>query len=217
MIRSYVKRGRMTQAQKRSYVELSPRYSVPFSGALISLEGIFQNNNPVTCEIGFGMGAATAIIAEANPDKNYLCIEVYKAGIGHLLWEVEKRGIKNIRVIEYDAMEVINHQIADNSLAAFHIFFPDPWPKKKHFKRRLIQKPFTDMLAQKLIRGGYVYMVTDWADYGDWALRELSATAGLSNAYSGFAPPQSWRPETKFEVKGRVKEHHIWELYFTKI
>jgi tRNA (guanine-N7-)-methyltransferase len=207
----------MTQSQERAYIELSSQYSIPFGAESISASQIFKNDNPVICEIGFGMGQATAIIAQDNPDKNYICIEVYKAGIGHLLMEIEKRGIKNIRIIEYDAVEVIQHQIADNSLAAFHIFFPDPWPKKKHHKRRLIQKPITQMLAKKLILGGYVYMVTDWADYGDWALRELSATIGLSNPYSGFAPPQTWRPETKFEIKGKAKEHNIRELYFTKI
>jgi tRNA (guanine-N7-)-methyltransferase len=216
MIKSYVKRGRMTQAQERSYTELLPQYSVPFSNELISFESVFQNNNPVTCEIGFGMGVATAAIAQDNPDKNYLCIEVYKAGIGHLLWELDKQGIKNIRIIEHDAVEVLQNQIADNSLAAFHIFFPDPWPKKKHHKRRLIQKPFTDILAKKIVSGGYIYMVSDWDDYGDWALRELSASATLSNAYSGFAPPQSWRPLTKFEAKGKKNAHNIRELYFIK-
>jgi tRNA (guanine-N7-)-methyltransferase len=163
------------------------------------------------------MGAATAEIARANPNKNYLGIEVFKAGIGRLLWEIEKDSIKNIRVIAGDAVEALTLMIADNSIEAFHIFFPDPWPKKKHHKRRLIRRPFTNLLAQKLIPGGSLYMVTDWSDYGDFALAELCATDGLTNAYETFAPPLGWRPQTKFEAKGLEKEHIIKELFFRKV
>jgi tRNA (guanine-N7-)-methyltransferase len=217
MIKSYVLRGRISPAQRGAYKDLSSCYCIPFGQSALSFQSIFKNNNPVTCEIGFGMGDATVEIARANSGKNYLGIEVYKAGIGRLLWEIEKQEIKNIRVIEGDAVEVLSGMTADNSIEAFHIFFPDPWPKKKHHKRRLIQRPFTDLLARKLIPGGYLYMVTDWPDYGDAALRELTETSGLTNTHETFAPPQTWRPRTKFETKGLAKEHPIRELLFRKV
>jgi tRNA (guanine-N7-)-methyltransferase len=216
-IKSYVLRaGRMSVAQRRSYETLSQAYCVPFAESLFDFKRLFGNENPVTAEIGFGMGIATAQIAQENPQKNYLGIEVHRPGIGRLLWEIEKRGLSNIRIVEYDAVDVLGKMIPDASLAAFHIFFPDPWPKKRHHKRRLITRPFTDLLAEKLCPGGYAYMVTDWADYGDWALAELSATVGLRNNYDGFAPPQAWRPRTKFEQKGIEKNHEVRELFFVK-
>jgi tRNA (guanine-N7-)-methyltransferase len=132
------------------------------------------------------------------------------------LWEIENRGLKNIRIIEGDAVEFVDGKLMDNSVCAFHLFFPDPWPKKRHHKRRLVTRPFTDLLAAKLAPGGYVYMATDWADYGDWALGELSATPGLANKYGTFAPPQHWRPQTEFERKGIQKNHEVRELYFLK-
>jgi tRNA (guanine-N7-)-methyltransferase len=216
-IKSYVLRaGRMSTAQRRSYETLSQDFCVPFTPEPLDYKRIFGSENPVTLEIGFGMGIATAMIAQGNPQKNYLGVEVHRPGIGRLLWEIEKRSVSNIRIIEYDAVEVLEKMIPPSSLAAFHIFFPDPWPKTRHHKRRLITRPFTDMLAEKLCPGGYVYMVTDWADYGDWALTELSATAGLRNAWDGFAPPQEWRPPTKFERKGIEKNHEVRELYFIR-
>ena len=162
------------------------------------------------------MGTATSIIAGQNPGINYLGIEVHRPGIGRLLMEIEQRGLKNIRIIEGDAVEILKTVITDNSVSAFHLFFPDPWPKKRHHKRRLVTRPFTDMLAEKLLPGGYIYMASDWTDYSDWALRELTATAGLSNRYEGFAQAQSWRPQTEFERKGIRKKHEIRELFFEK-
>jgi tRNA (guanine-N7-)-methyltransferase len=205
----------MSAAQKRSYENLFPLYCLD-KGKTIDFEQAFGNKNAVTIEIGFGMGIATALIAEKNPETNYLGIEVHRPGIGKLLWEIEKRSLSNIRVIEGDAAEILPEKLGENSVAAFHIFFPDPWPKKRHHKRRLIRRPFTDLLASRLVPGGYVYMVTDWDDYGDWALAELSATPGLENKYPGFAPPQAWRPETKFERKGIEKHHQVKELVFEK-
>ncbi len=216
-IRSYVLRaGRMSAAQRRSYETLGERFILPYAAAPLRSEAAFGNDHGVTVEIGFGMGIATAMIAEANPDQNYLGIEVHTPGIGRLLWEIEKRGLSNIRIVEHDAVEVLEDMIADSSVAAFHIFFPDPWPKKRHHKRRLVKRPFTDLLASKLADGGYLYMATDWAEYGDWALAELSATPGLRNAYAGFAPHQEWRPQTKFEKKGEAKAHAVRELYFMR-
>jgi tRNA (guanine-N7-)-methyltransferase len=222
-IKSYVLRsGRMSAAQKRCYEEFFPHYGLSFPHPLQPLDftRLFGNTNPVTLEIGFGMGVATAMIAESNREQNYLGVEVHRPGIGRLLWEIDKRRLSNIRIIEYDAVEVLRGLIADASLSGIHVFFPDPWPKKRHRKRRLITRPFTDLLAQKLKTGAYVYMVTDWEDYAQWALRELSATPALRNPYAvnpgGFASPQVWRPETKFERKGREKSHLIWELFFNK-
>jgi tRNA (guanine-N7-)-methyltransferase len=216
-IKSYVLRaGRMSVAQRRSYETLSPDFCVPFAEAPLDFSRTFGNENPVTVEIGFGMGVATAVIAQENPEKNYLGIEVHRPGIGRLLWEIESRGLTNIRIIEYDAVDVLGKMIGPASLGALHVFFPDPWPKKRHHKRRLIARPFTNLLAEKLCPRGYLYMVTDWADYGDWALAELSATAGLVNPHGGFAPPQDWRPRTKFEQKGIEKNHQVRELFFVK-
>jgi tRNA (guanine-N7-)-methyltransferase len=216
-IKSYVLRsGRLSVAQRRSYETLSPAFCVPFAAEPLGFSRVFGNENPVTLEIGFGMGTATAMIARDNPGKNYLGVEVHRPGIGRLLWEIGRSGLANIRIIEADAADVLEKMIPTASLAAFHIFFPDPWPKKRHHKRRLITRPFTSLLAEKLRPGGYVYMVTDWEDYGDWALAELSATEGLRNVCEGFAPAQEWRPRTRFEQKGLEKNHKVRELYFIK-
>jgi tRNA (guanine-N7-)-methyltransferase len=205
----------MSAAQRRSYEGLYPRYGVPLPEALLDFEETFGNANPVIVEIGFGMGVATALIAQANPDKNYLGLEVHRPGIGRLLWEIEGRGLSNIRIIEHDAAEAAE-RMAPASVEGFHIFFPDPWPKKRHHKRRLIQRPFVKLLAETLIPGGYVYLVSDWEDYGRWSLEEFSAQPLLKNPYDGFAPPQEWRPRTKFEKKGIEKNHQVWELMFIR-
>jgi len=218
MLKSYVKRsGHFTDAQKNAYNLLSDRYIIPFSeDEKPDYSKIFGSNNEVVMEIGFGSGAATAEIAEANPSINYLGIEVHLPGIGRLLQETEKRGLSNIRIIEYDAAVVAEKMIPCGSLKAVHIFFPDPWPKKRHQKRRLVQRPFTSRLACCLKQGGYLYMVTDWEDYALHALEELTMTEQLKNEYDGFASPLGWRPKTRFEQKGLAKEHVIRELYFVK-
>ncbi|MDR1105075.1 MAG: tRNA (guanosine(46)-N7)-methyltransferase TrmB [Treponema sp.] len=216
--RSFVLRsGRMSAAQKRSYRALYSRWCIPFGNGALDFEKIFGNRNPVTAEIGFGMGESTALAASENPGVNYVGVEVYKAGIGKLLWEIDRRGLANIRIIEHDAAEVVEHMIGAASLDAFHIFFPDPWPKKRHHKRRLLALPFTGLLAAGLKSGGYISFATDWEDYAVWALGELSRTAGLVNPYGeGFAPRPAWRPETKFERKGIAKGRQIRELYFIR-
>ena len=207
----------MSHAQKRSYETLFHRYGLKLDEIKsLDLAQYFGNENPVCMEIGFGMGTATSIIAEQNPGVNYLGIEVHRPGIGRLLWEIEQRELNNIRIVEGDAVEFLKTIIKDSSISAFHIFFPDPWPKKRHHKRRLITRPFTELLAVKLMPGGYICMTSDWADYADWALRELSATPGLANRYDGFAEAQSWRPKTEFERKGIKKKHEIRELVFIK-
>jgi tRNA (guanine-N7-)-methyltransferase len=217
--KSFVLRSsRMSPAQKRSYETLFPLYAIKGDDKeIVDCHYLFGNRAPLVIEIGFGMGRATANIALKNPGINYLGIEVHKPGIGRLLWDIDKMSIKNIRIIEGDATEIIANKIQDNSVSAFHIFFPDPWPKKRHHKRRLVKRPFTDLLATKLLPGGYIYMASDWADYADWALRELSATPALANKYPAFSGPQQWRPETEFEKKARLKNHVIRELFFLKI
>ena len=217
MNRSYViRQGHFTAAQKKAYDLLSGQYLIPYSEEKLDFEKIFGNKNGVTLEIGFGSGLATASIAGQNPDKNYLGIEVHRPGIGRLLWEMERNSLFNIRIVEYDAIFVVDKMIPPASLDAIHVFFPDPWPKKKHHKRRLIQRPFTEKLADCLKPDGYLYMVTDWEDYALHALEELSASPLLINKYEGFASAQSWRPETRFEKKGLAKNHMIKELFFTR-
>jgi tRNA (guanine-N7-)-methyltransferase len=217
MHKSYVIRvGRYTTAQRKAYDLFSGKFIVPFIDDKIDFYDVFGNTNDIIMEIGFGSGLATASIAEANPEKNYLGIEVHKPGIGRLLWEIEQRSLSNVRIIEYDAMYVMEKMIPENSLEGIHIFFPDPWPKKKHRKRRLIQRPFTETLANCLKPGGYIYMATDWEDYALHALEELSACSVLANKYNDFAQPQPWRPVTNFEKKGLAKNHVIKELFFTR-
>jgi tRNA (guanine-N7-)-methyltransferase len=206
----------MSRAQSRSYADLASRFVIPYTGVPRDFRADFGNDNPITVEIGFGMGQATAEIAARNSENNYLGIEVFRAGVGKLLWEIERRSLANIRIVERDAAEVLARMIAPESVSAFHVFFPDPWPKKKHHKRRLIQRPFTEILAARLAPGGYVYMVTDWEDYAVSALAELSTTAGLENPYAGFAPRREWRPATKFEQKGLLDNRVIRELYFVR-
>lgn len=216
-IRSFVLRaGRMSDAQRRSYETLAPQYCIPYEKQTIDPSTLFGKKQPIIVEIGFGMGSATALIAEQNPSINYIGIEVHRPGVGKLLWEIEKRGLKNIRIIEHDAVEVLQDMLPPASVDGFHVFFPDPWPKKRHHKRRLIKRPFTDLLVSRMKQGAYFYMATDWADYGTWALEELSATPGLENPYNGFAPRQAWRPETKFEKKGLEKEHRVYEIYMIR-
>jgi tRNA (guanine-N7-)-methyltransferase len=211
-----IRSGHFTDAQKKAYASLAEKFVIPFAEEKIDYKKIFGNTGNVTLEIGFGMGLTTAEIAQINPDKNYIGIEVHRPGIGRLLWEIEKRALSNIRIIEYDAVYAVEKMIPHDSLEAIHIFFPDPWQKKRHRKRRLVQRPFTKTLANCLKTGGYLYMVTDWEDYALHALEELNASVALKNSCEGFATPQSWRPVTKFEKKGLTKEHIIRELYFIK-
>lgn len=216
-VKTYVLRaGRMTAAQEKAYKELAPVYCIPFENKRINFVDIFGNTNPIIVEIGFGMGDATWQIAKANPNINYIGIEVHTPGVGKLLSEIQKNELKNLYIIEYDAMEVLQNMFGDNSINGFHIFFPDPWPKKKHHKRRMLQRPRTDLLAKKLSAGGYLYFVTDWLEYAEFALEQLTDTPGLKNKYDGFAEPQLWRNQTKFERKGMAADRVITEIFFEK-
>ena len=216
-VKTYVLRiGRMTAAQERAYAELSPSWCIPFEEKTLNFVDVFGNTNPIVVEIGFGMGDATVAMAEANPNINYLGIEVHRPGVGKVLSEIKARDLKNLYIIEHDALEVLEKMIGDNSVNGFHIFFPDPWPKKRHHKRRMIQRPRTNLIAQKLASGGYLYFVTDWLEYAEFALEELNQTEHLKNKYDGFAEPQPWRFQTKFERKGLSADRKITEIFFEK-
>ncbi|MCQ2573716.1 MAG: tRNA (guanosine(46)-N7)-methyltransferase TrmB [Treponema sp.] len=218
-IKTYVLRiGRMTDAQERAYNELSAKWCIQFDeNEKLDFKKIYGNDNPVVIEIGFGMGDATWQIAKDNPDTNYLGIEVHRPGVGKLLNHIEAEGLTNLRIIEFDALEVLDKMVEDGGVDGFHIFFPDPWPKKKHHKRRMVQRPRTNLIAKKLKTGGYLYFVTDWYPYAEFALEELNLTEGLKNRYEGFAEKQPWRSQTKFERKGQAADRVITEIMFERI
>jgi tRNA (guanine-N7-)-methyltransferase len=218
-IRTYVLRaGRLTDAQKRSLDELGPRYCLPFdASARLDAAAAFGRSGPVIAEIGFGMGQATWKIAQANPEVSYLGIEVHTPGVGRLLYELGSRGIDNVRIVHHDAVEVLERMIAPGSLDGIHMFYPDPWPKKRHHKRRFVRTGLSELLASRLAPGGYFYFVTDIEDYALSSLEVLARTPGLRNRYETFAPPQEWRPETKFESHASRDGRGRWELVFERI
>ena len=217
LIKSYVLRaGRMSDGQKAAYEKLRNIHCIQFEDKPIDFERYFPDFNNFYLEIGFGMGDVTHLIAEHNPQNAYIGIEVHTPGIGKLLSEIEKKDLKNLKAIEHNAVEVLTKMIPDNSLEGIHIFFPDPWQKNRHKKRRLIQPSFTRLLAEKLIPGGYLYAVSDWEDYAEQILQVFTETENLKNKYEKWADPQNWRKETKFERKGLNKNHLIREVFFIK-
>ena len=217
-IQTFVRRsGRMTNNQKIAYEKFYDKWCFLYDeDKTFSFSNIFENEKPVVIEIGFGTGEATGIIAKENPDKNYLCIEVFKAGIASLLGKIEEEKLSNIRIIEGDAVKILEDIIPDSSISAFHFFFPDPWQKKKHNKRRFIRRERINLLKEKLKVGGLIYMVTDWKDYAFDALAQLKETPDLTSIYGEFAIPQKWRPKTKFERKAIKAGREIFELLFQK-
>lgn len=215
-IKSYVLRaGRMSPAQRKSYDELFPKYSIPYKETEIDLNKFYPDKD-VIIEIGFGMGDATWQIARDNPDNGYIGIEVHTPGVGKLLHQMNFNQVWNLRVIEHDAVEVIDNMLPKNSIAGVHIFFPDPWPKKRHHKRRLIQVDFIKKVLEVVKPGGYIYAVTDWEEYAEHILEVFNNVEGLNNPYNGYAQAQDWRPRTKFESKGLNKNHKINEVLFRK-
>ncbi|GMO41655.1 MAG: hypothetical protein Ta2B_21590 [Termitinemataceae bacterium] len=214
IIKSYVLRGgRMTAAQERCYNLLKNQFCIPLQDKNIDTANIFKNDMPLVVEIGFGSGLATELMAKYNPLKNYLGIEVFKSGIGKLLWRIEQNSLTNIRIIEGDAQLILHDMIADNSVACFNIFFPDPWPKKRHHKRRLVQRPFTNMLAAKLVDGGFVHFASDIEDYAEFALAELSNTDGLQNCFDNYAPPELIRiPAAEPRTQNKARAEGVFAL-----
>jgi tRNA (guanine-N7-)-methyltransferase len=214
-IRSFVLRaGRMGPGQARALAELGPRYLLPYRPEALNLDAVFGRAAPKVLEIGFGMGETTARIAAEHPDIDYLGVEVHTPGVGALLKRIGELNLTNLRLVQHDATEVVRHMLAAASLDGVHIFFPDPWPKKRHHKRRLIQPDFVRLLASRLKPGGYVHLATDWEDYARQMLAVLSAEPGLANTAQGFAPRPPYRPLTKFEQRGLRLGHGVWDLVF---
>lgn len=216
-IRSFVLRqGRVSPAQGRAHRDLLPRYGIPFSAAPLEFDAIFGRAAPRILEIGFGMGETTAAIAAAHPENDYVGIEVHTPGVGSLLKRIGELGLTNVRVIQHDAVEVLDRMIPPASLDGCHIFFPDPWPKKRHHKRRLIQPEFVALLASRLRPGAYVHVATDWEEYAGQVLAVLAAEPLLENTAAGFAPRPASRPETKFESRGLRLGHGVRDVVFRR-
>ena len=216
-IRSFVLRqGRVSPAQQRSLDTLMPRYGIPYTPQSLNLDNAFGRTAPKILEIGFGMGEPTAKIALAHPQNDYLALEVHPPGVGSLLKQIDAQGIQNIRIIQHDAVEVLRDMVNDATLDGVHIFFPDPWHKARHNKRRLIQTPFIAKLVQKIKPGGYIHVATDWQDYAEQVLDVLSAEPLLQNTAVDYAEKPTYRPLTKFENRGLKLGHGVWDLVFRR-
>ncbi|CAH2813574.1 MAG: tRNA (guanine(46)-N(7))-methyltransferase (EC [Candidatus Burkholderia crenata] len=217
-IRSFVTRaGRVSTGQRRALDEFGPRFVVPFTPQPLDWDAAFGRTAPRVLEIGFGMGATTAEIASARPSDDFLGIEVHEPGVGALLKLIGEQELTNIRVVQHDAVEVLEHMIAPDSLDGVHIYFPDPWHKARHHKRRLIQPKFVALLVSRLKPGGYIHIATDWQNYAEQMLEILSAEPALENtAGSDYAPRPDYRPVTKFERRGLKLGHGVWDLVFKR-
>lgn len=214
-IRSFVVRaGRMGTGQIRALAELGPAFVLPYQAEPLDLTKAFGRAAPCVLEIGFGMGDATAHIAQSLPEMNFLGVEVHPPGVGALLKHIGEKGLSNVRIVQHDAVEVLDQMLSPQSLAGVHIYFPDPWHKKRHHKRRLIQPEFVSKLVTRLASDGYVHCATDWEPYAQQMLHVLSAERALVNTAHGFAPRPPWRPLTKFERRGLNLGHGVWDLVF---
>ncbi|HUD33590.1 MAG TPA: tRNA (guanosine(46)-N7)-methyltransferase TrmB [Variovorax sp.] len=229
-LKSFVKRaGRTTDGQKRAYEQVGPRFLLPYRAEPLDFEAAFSRRAPTVLEIGFGMGEATAHIAALMPETDFLCCEVHEPGVGALLKRIGEQGLTNIRICAHDAVDVLDHMIEPATLAGVHIFFPDPWHKARHNKRRLIQPPLVRKLAQRIAPGGYLHCATDWQPYAEQMLEVLSGEPLLRNsappadaarpdgsAAAGYAPKPAYRPLTKFENRGLRLGHGVWDLVFVR-
>ncbi|NIF76161.1 tRNA (guanosine(46)-N7)-methyltransferase TrmB [Paraburkholderia sp. Cy-641] len=216
-IRSFVTRaGRVSTGQRRALDELGPRFVVPFSPQQPDWNSVFGRAAPRVLEIGFGMGATTAEIAAQRPGDDFLGVEVHEPGVGALLKLMGEQSLANIRIIQHDAVEVLEQMIAPDSLDGVHIFFPDPWHKARHHKRRLIQPKFVALLVSRLKPGAYLHCATDWQNYAEQMLEVLGAEPLLDNTADGYAPRPDYRPVTKFERRGLRLGHGVWDLVFRK-
>ena len=216
-IRSFVLRqGRISPAQQRACDTLLPLYGIPYNAQPLDLDQAFGRTAPKVVEIGFGMGDSTATIAQSHPENDYLALEVHTPGVGNLLQLITTHQISNIRIIQHDAVEVLRDMIRANTLNGVHIFFPDPWHKARHNKRRLIQAPFVKQLVQKIMPGGYLHVATDWQNYAEQVLTVLNAEPLLENTAENYAPRPAYRPLTKFEKRGIRLGHDVWDLVFRR-
>jgi len=216
-LKSFVKRGgRTTEGQAKAYEDFGPSFLVPYREAPLDFDAAFGRHAPTVLEIGFGMGEATAHIATVLPGTNFLACEVHEPGVGKLLKRCGEQGIGNIRIVAHDAVDVLDHMLLPDTLAGVHVFFPDPWHKKRHNKRRLLQTPFVRKLAEHLAPGGYLHCATDWQPYAEQMLEVLSAEPLLRNTATDYAPKPDYRPLTKFENRGLKLGHGVWDLVFVK-
>jgi len=219
-IKSFVIRaGRLTTGQAKAFGAFGEQFLIPYQPKPLELPAAFGRVAPTILEIGFGMGEATAHIASVRPADNFLCCEVHAPGVGALLKRVGEQNLSNVRIIQHDAVDVLDHLLTDGSLDGIHIFFPDPWHKARHNKRRLIQAPFVAKLAHKLKTGGYIHAATDWQNYAEQILAVMSAESQLSNTATnadGYANKPSYRPLTKFENRGIQLGHGVWDVVFKK-
>lgn len=217
-IKSFVARaGRMTGAQERAWQELWPRYGVDDQGGLLDLRALFGREAPCTLEIGFGNGESLLALAAAQPERDFLGIEVHRPGVGHLMLRAEALGLTNLRIACRDAVEVLDQQLGDAVLDAVLLYFPDPWPKKRHHKRRIVQPAFVDLVARKLKPGGRFRLATDWQNYAEQMLEVAGACRALENEFdAGYAPRPDSRPLTRFENRGQRLGHGVWDLSFRK-
>ena len=212
-----LRQGRVSNAQRRALETLAPRYAIAYRESPLELDRVFGRAAPRILEIGFGMGETTAAIAAEHPDTDYLGIEVHTPGVGSLLKLIDAQSLTNVRVIQHDAVEVLTHMIAPETFDGVHVFFPDPWPKKRHHKRRLIQPPLVGLLVSRMKPGAYLHVATDWEDYAQQILAVLRAEPLLANTARDFAPRPDYRPLTKFESRGLRLGHGVWDIVFRRI
>ena len=219
-VRSFVLRGgRLTEGQKRALEKLWPRYGIEEGDALLDFSAVFGNSNPVVLDIGFGDGESTWQMARDRPAENYLGVEVHRPGIGHLLIRLKEHRLENVRIACADAVEFVGKRIAPRSLAGVRLYFPDPWPKKRHHKRRIVQSGFVEVLADKLLTGGTLHMVTDWRPYAEFMLDVMAGSSRFENASGegSYSPRPDWRPLTKFEKRGQKLGHEVLDLVFRRV
>ena len=216
-VRSFVLRqGRLSTAQARACATQLPVFGIAYAPRVLDLDAAFGRMAPRVLEVGFGMGETTASIAAAQPETDFLTLEVHTPGVGSLLKLIEELGLRNIRIVQHDAVEVLRDMVSADALDGVHIFFPDPWPKTRHHKRRLIQPAFVALVASRLKPGGYVHLATDWQEYAEQMLAVLTAEPGLVNTTDGYALRPDYRPQTKFETRGLKLGHGVWDLVFRK-
>jgi len=218
-IRSYILRqGRITAAQTKAIQENLKKHAIVFENQPIDFNDVFQNRSgELVLEIGFGMGTSTAEIAKANPNKNYIAIEVHSPGVGNLIKLIQENDIFNLKIIQHDAVEVLNTMIKNDSLDGIHIFFPDPWPKKRHHKRRLIQESFLKLMAQKIKQSGYLHIATDWEDYALWIIDLLDKETLLQKTSENFFEKPDYRPLTKYENRGIKLGYKVWDMIYRRL
>ena len=219
-VRSFVRRqGRLTKGQERAMEILWPQYGLEYREQLLNFTETFGRSAPIVLEVGFGNGESLVSMAKSMPEKDFIGIEVHTPGVGNILMQIEETGISNLRIIRHDAVEVLEKQIPNQSLSQFQLFFPDPWHKKRHHKRRIVQPDFLDMLACKLVKGGIIHMATDWEDYAIHMMDTLTAHSQFENtlAEGEYAPRPNYRPITKFEERGHRLGHGVWDLLFRRL